>query len=114
MATLYPLVQLIKGRDHVLKSIERSVNVEGGSKEGSITVTWENLRVTVPNGSKRKPILEGLTGYAQPGRLLAIMGPSGSGKSTLLDALAGHYSKFKTTDFEKFLVHYMFLLGITC
>ncbi|CAI8617927.1 unnamed protein product [Vicia faba] len=69
-----------------------SANVEGGNKEGSITVTWENLRVTVPNGNKRKPILEGLTGYAQPGRLLAIMGPSGSGKSTLLDALAGRLS----------------------
>lgn len=95
MATLYPLVQLIKSGDDVLKSIEIiSANVEGKNKEGSITVTWENLRVTVPNGNKRKPILEGLTGYAQPGRLLAIMGPSGSGKSTLLDALAGYFSKF--------------------
>ncbi|CDP19479.1 unnamed protein product [Coffea canephora] len=27
--------------------------------------------------------------YAQPGRIMAIMGPSGSGKSTLLDSLAG-------------------------
>jgi len=68
-----------------------SGNVEGENKEGSITVTWEKLRVTVPNGRKRKPILQGLTGIAQPGRLLAIMGPSGSGKSTLLDALAGYY-----------------------
>ncbi|KEH31211.1 white-brown-complex ABC transporter family protein [Medicago truncatula] len=79
--------------DHVLKSTEMvSGNVEGGNKEGSITVTWEKLRVTVPNGHKRKPILQGLTGIAQPGRLLAIMGPSGSGKSTLLDALAGRLS----------------------
>ncbi|CAA6655701.1 unnamed protein product [Spirodela intermedia] len=34
-------------------------------------------------------VLEGLTGYAEPGSLMALMGPSGSGKSTLLDALAG-------------------------
>ncbi|KAI4299112.1 hypothetical protein L6164_032602 [Bauhinia variegata] len=58
-------------------------------EEQGIKVTWEDLRVTVPNGKSRKPILQVLTGYAKPGELLAIMGPSGCGKSTLLDALAG-------------------------
>lgn len=77
MSTLYPRVQPM-----VLTEMSEKV-------EGSLTVTWENLKVTVPDGNKRKPILQDLTGYAQPGRLLAIMGPSGSGKSTLLDALAG-------------------------
>lgn len=75
----------------VIKSTEMSVvHVGGELEEGSITVSWEKLWVTVPNGNnKRKPILQGLTGYAHPARLLAIMGPSGCGKSTLLDALAG-------------------------
>ncbi|XP_042494081.1 ABC transporter G family member 1-like [Macadamia integrifolia] len=63
----------------------------GMEREGDgVFLTWEDLWVTVPVGrSGRKSILQGLTGYAQPGEVLAIMGPSGCGKSTLLDTLAG-------------------------
>ncbi|XP_031378533.1 ABC transporter G family member 11-like [Punica granatum] len=58
------------------------------NESGGVYITWEDLGVTVSNGRKgSKPILQGLTGYARPGELLAIMGPSGCGKSTLLDAL---------------------------
>ncbi|MED6211664.1 hypothetical protein PIB30_075940 [Stylosanthes scabra] len=63
-----------------------------GEEKEEVTLTWENLWVTVADGKKRKPILQALTGYAQPGNLLAIMGPSGCGKSTLLDALSGRLS----------------------
>ncbi|XP_031378543.1 ABC transporter G family member 11-like [Punica granatum] len=60
------------------------------NESGGVYITWEDLWVTVSNRRKgSKPILRGLTGYARPGELLAIMGPSGCGKSTLLDALAG-------------------------
>ncbi|KAJ4790216.1 ABC transporter G family member 2 [Rhynchospora pubera] len=56
----------------------------------TISVTWQDLWVSaVDNKRKRKSIICGLNGFAQPGRVLAIMGPSGCGKSTLLDALAG-------------------------
>ncbi|XP_061355519.1 uncharacterized protein LOC133300048 [Gastrolobium bilobum] len=95
---LYPRIQPIVLEDNgevsfrgdAIKSTESSGSIQG-EKEG-ITVTWEDLWVTVSNGKKRKPILQGLTGQAQPGRLLAIMGPSGCGKSTFLDALAGRLS----------------------
>jgi len=54
-------------------------------------LVWENLTVELPSmasGSTRK-LLSDLSGYAEPGHIMAIMGSSGSGKSTLLDSLAG-------------------------
>lgn len=55
----------------------------------SARLTWKDLTVTVTMGnSGTQKVLEGLTGYAEPGTLTALMGPSGSGKSTLLDALS--------------------------
>ncbi|PKA60145.1 ABC transporter G family member 11 [Apostasia shenzhenica] len=55
----------------------------------SARLTWKDLTVTVALGSgETQRVLEGLTGYAEPGSFTAVMGPSGSGKSTLLDALS--------------------------
>eukprot|EP01018_Ginkgo_biloba_P029024 Gb_18403 [translate_table: standard] len=60
----------------------------------SAYLTWNDLSVTITNvkGESQK-VLRGLTGYAEPGHIMAVMGPSGSGKSTLIDALAGRLAK---------------------
>ncbi|ONK74133.1 uncharacterized protein A4U43_C03F3110 [Asparagus officinalis] len=71
------------------RSVDCSVHIESAEEEG-VCVTWEDLSVTAFDGNRSsRKILSGLTGFARPGQVLAIMGPSGCGKSTLLDALAG-------------------------
>ncbi|KAG2671139.1 hypothetical protein I3760_14G119400 [Carya illinoinensis] len=76
--------------DHEIRGILRS----GRDYERGMYLLWQDLTVVVPNfgnGHSRR-LLDGLTGFAEPGRIMAIMGPSGSGKSTLLDSLAGRLS----------------------
>ncbi|CAM9324569.1 unnamed protein product, partial [Ectocarpus fasciculatus] len=58
-----------------------------------LDVEWKDVSCSVGRG--KKAILDGVSGRANAGKLLAVMGPSGSGKTTLLNALAGQvpYSK---------------------
>ncbi|OVA16224.1 ABC transporter-like [Macleaya cordata] len=55
-------------------------------------VIIKSVRTTV-----EKDILNGITGSASPGEVLAMMGPSGSGKTTLLNLLGGRLREPTTT-----------------
>ena len=80
--------------------MEGDINGNGGGGGGvdhhrrrsvAAYLVWEDIRAVVPSfgdGATRK-LLHGVSGYVEPGRIMAAMGPSASGKSTLLDSFAG-------------------------
>ncbi|OMP84439.1 Brefeldin A resistance protein, partial [Diplodia seriata] len=52
------------------------------------TFTFDKVTYTVTANGKEKALLNGVSGFVQPGQLTALMGASGAGKTTLLDTLA--------------------------
>ncbi|KAG7381820.1 hypothetical protein PHYPSEUDO_005647 [Phytophthora pseudosyringae] len=57
-----------------------------------VTVAFKDLWYTVPNPTNPKEsldLLKGISGYALPGTITALMGSSGAGKTTLMDVIAG-------------------------
>lgn len=61
---------------------------------------WQRFQGAVFPALKREPpkplrLLDGISGEARDGEVLAVMGPSGSGKSTLIDALAQRIDSVK-------------------
>lgn len=55
--------------------------------------TFENVNYFVNVGGEEKQLLRGVTGYARPGQLTALMGASGAGKTTLLDTISQRKSE---------------------
>lgn len=54
---------------------------KGLVKSGS-TFTWRDLNYTVPYKDGDKKLLDGVSGFCEPGKLTALVGASGAGKST--------------------------------
>eukprot|EP00180_Rhodochaete_pulchella_P000275 Plantae.Rhodophyta-Rhodochaete_pulchella.ctg1195.p1 GENE.Plantae.Rhodophyta-Rhodochaete_pulchella.ctg1195~~Plantae.Rhodophyta-Rhodochaete_pulchella.ctg1195.p1 ORF type:complete len:723 (-),score=124.81 Plantae.Rhodophyta-Rhodochaete_pulchella.ctg1195:89-2059(-) len=51
--------------------------------------SWKDVSYSVPiSKNENKLLLDHVSGYAKPGRVVALMGSSGAGKTTLLDVLA--------------------------
>ncbi|KAF0697442.1 hypothetical protein As57867_011820, partial [Aphanomyces stellatus] len=57
-----------------------------------ITLAFQNLGYSVPNPKKGEAdlqLLTGVSGFALPGTITALMGSTGAGKTTLMDVIAG-------------------------
>ena len=59
----------------------------GGGKRFRLSFSDVNINVKLPDGTE-KVIMDGVSGHASTGHVMALMGPTGSGKTTLLSALA--------------------------
>jgi ABC-type multidrug transport system ATPase subunit len=64
------------------------VDTNRATTKKRIGLTWNNVKYTVKQGKKSLEVLKGVSGFANPGELLAIMGTSGSGKTSLLTVLS--------------------------
>lgn len=77
------------------KRTETAIEITGGVREKNfipVTLAFKDLRYSVPDPNNKKQsieLLKGITGYALPGSVTALMGASGAGKTTLMDVIAG-------------------------
>ena len=67
-----------------------------------IQLSWDNLSYFVKTKGTRRQILKEVSGYADPGEVLAIMGSSGAGKTSLLSMISNqpHSSRNVKTEGE--------------
>ena len=71
----------------VIEEEHLSKEIKGLVKSGS-TFTWKDLNYSVRHKDGDKHLLNGISGFCEPGKLTALVGASGAGKSTRKSALS--------------------------
>ncbi|KAJ5106942.1 hypothetical protein N7456_003617 [Penicillium angulare] len=82
----HPIDENTKEAGETDADVEKSAAVDSDSSRGPTqgpSLVWEDLTVDI---SERR-VLNGISGYVQPGDLIALCGASGAGKTTLLTHL---------------------------
>ena len=76
---------------------QKSSRLKVTKDRAPVSLSWSDVTYSVKAGKPKqdKMILDGISGSAKAGQLVAIMGPSGSGKTTLLNILSGRCMKTK-------------------
>ncbi|KAE9001516.1 Pleiotropic drug resistance protein 1, partial [Phytophthora rubi] len=72
--------------------VEVSIDHAREKNVAPVTVAFKDLWYTVPDPANPKntiDLLKGISGYALPDTITALMGSSGAGKTTLMDVIAG-------------------------
>ncbi|POM67393.1 ABC Superfamily, partial [Phytophthora palmivora] len=76
-----------------VRTMRLPVNPTGRGVAIPVTLAFQDLwySVPMPGGKKDEEIdlLKGVSGFALPGTMTALMGSSGAGKTTLMDVIAG-------------------------
>lgn len=78
----------------------KQVVVGAAAHSKSADLVWSNI--TLKLRTNDKVLVDGVSGVAQPGQVLAIMGPSGAGKTTFLNALSGRAPYARVTGSLRF------------
>uniref|UniRef100_K3X547 ABC transporter domain-containing protein n=1 Tax=Globisporangium ultimum (strain ATCC 200006 / CBS 805.95 / DAOM BR144) TaxID=431595 RepID=K3X547_GLOUD len=79
-------------KSNVVAPILSKTNIKEHIHVTPVTLAFNDLWYSVPDPSNPKEsidLLQGVTGYAAPGTMTALMGSSGAGKTTLMDVIAG-------------------------
>lgn len=71
-------LEALKTEEQALDSLAKSDKV----------FTWKDVEYTVPYLGGERKLLNKVSGYAKPGKMVALVGASGAGKTTLLNTLS--------------------------